>query len=109
MDVRFPVIAEVVKTAAREAATMGKPVRVTVATAMRVAESRGIEGIKEIRAVLDSIRVKDVTDHYVCGQFENIQNGLLRREPTFVRKVDDSLAPSLPVDVPVVENGVPNE
>lgn len=76
MDLRFPAVADIVYEAARVAHAMGRPVVPTVAAAVTVAENRKVKGTEEIRRTLNRLRVMDMVDHYVCGQFENIQNGL---------------------------------
>jgi hypothetical protein len=76
MDSRFPAVAHVVHQAAQVADKLGRPVVRSVGVAMQIAESRQIPGTAEIRRTLKKLRIADMVDHYVCGQFENIQNGL---------------------------------
>ena len=89
MDGRYPEIAEIVHKSATGAAQAKQSVIRTVITAMRIAESRDVSGTKEIRAILSQFGIKEMTDHYMCGQFENIQNGLDGLPATSVRPVPE--------------------
>lgn len=87
MDERYPEVAMIVHKTARHAAQMKAPVVHSVIGAMNVALAQGISGAEEIKAILAGFKVGDMTDHYVCGQFENIQNGLDGEESGFKRPV----------------------
>ena len=87
MDVRYPEIADIVHRSASGAAQAGQSVVRTVITAMRIAETRNVSGTKEIKSILSGFGVNEMTDHYMCGQFENIQNGIDRLPPTNARPV----------------------
>jgi len=76
MDERSPEIARIVSKVAAISQRLGRPVVKSVAAAMNVAEARKVPGTERIRKVLSGLRVVEMVDHYVCGQFENIQNGL---------------------------------
>ena len=93
MDERFPAIAFIVRQAATTASDMRRPIVETVVAAMKVAESRKVEGTEEIRSIMKEFRVSEMTDHYVAGQFENIQNGLDGNLPTFKRTMKKVSAP----------------
>jgi hypothetical protein len=89
MDQRFPAVAGVVRRTAREAVAQGKPVVQSVIAAMHVAEREKVEGVAEIRRRLTQFKVHQLTDHYLCGQFENIQNGLDGLPPTHERPLPE--------------------
>jgi hypothetical protein len=52
---------------------------------MQSALERGIPEAVKIFDRLKAYNVETMTDHYVCGQFDNIQNGLEGKEPSFSR------------------------
>lgn len=87
MDARYPDIAEIVHKTAGHAIRMKVAVVQSVIGAMNVAESQKVAGTDEIRKILDGFGVSDITDHYVCGQFENIQNGLDGKDPELQRPI----------------------
>jgi hypothetical protein len=91
MDQRFPAIADIVHKAAGHANKMKMPIVQSVIGAMNVAYAQKTEGVEEIKAILIGFRVEDMTDHYVCGQFENIQNGLDGKEPAFSRPIPERI------------------
>ena len=87
MDQRYPEIAVLVHRTARRAKKMKAPIVESVIGAMNVAYGQKISGAAEIKMILSGFRVGDMTDHYVCGQFENIQNGLDGKDPGFQRPI----------------------
>ena len=91
MDNRYPEVAEIVHATAGHASKMKVAVVQSVIGAMNVAKSQGVAGTDEIRRVLDGFGVSDMTDHYVCGQFENIQNGLDGKDPELQRPIPSAV------------------
>jgi hypothetical protein len=87
MDQRYPEIALIVHKTANRAAKMKAPIVQSVIGAMNVALGQKILGAEEIKAILAEFQVGDMTDHYVCGQLENIQNGLDEEAPGFRRPI----------------------
>ena len=87
MDRRYPEIADLVHRTARHASKMKLPIVRSVIGAMNVAHSQKVAGTEEIRAILSEFRVAEMTDHYVCGQFQNIQNGMDSKAPDFQRSI----------------------
>ena len=90
MDQRYPEIALIVHKTATRAAQMKMPIVHSVIGAMNVAYAQKIDGAEEIKQILLDFRVGDMTDHYICGQFENIQNGLDGKDPDFKRPIGSS-------------------
>ena len=76
MDEIFPEVSKIVKDAAVSAAKDNAPVRISVITAMNVALNRAIPDAVEIKERLLKFKIEQMTDHYVLGQFENINSGL---------------------------------
>lgn len=100
MDLRFPDVARVVHVAAESAAAMQRPIVTAIIAAMRIAEAREVPGTKDVRAILKSFRVADITDHYIAGQFENIQNGLDLKDPSWRRPLVEDVKQEDHVDKP---------
>lgn len=98
MDARYPEVAKVVRETARAAEEMKRPIVSSVIAAMQVAEKRNVPGIGEMRRIISQHRVAEMTDHYTCGQFENIQNGIEKKDPQFLRPIPESATASVPVD-----------
>lgn len=81
MDKRFPTVAEIVRRTIFE--VRGKnidPVQAIV-VAMGVAANRDEPEAKRIQEGLKKFGVPVITDHYVYGQFENLDNGINKRPP----------------------------
>ena len=91
MDKRYPEVADLVHLVARKAVDAKQPVVKSVIAAMNVALGKDMPEVKEITRILVSFGVADITDHYVCGQFENIQNGLDGNKPNFIRPIPEIL------------------
>ena len=90
MDKRYPQIADIVHKAAARAHRAKIPVVKTVLIAMRLARKREIPGADEIFRILREFRVGEMTDHFVCGQFQNIQNGLDGQLPANERPIPEA-------------------
>lgn len=76
MDAQFPELAEIVGRTVMTAQHLGRPVAESVGAIMKIAEKRNLPGVERIRKTMNALKIVDITDHYVCGQLENIQNGL---------------------------------
>lgn len=94
MDARYPDLANIVTLAARIARNNGKDVARTVMAAVKLAEGNGVAGIAEIRRINETFKLDTATDHYICGQFENIQNGIEKKPASYVRPI-----PPAPVEM----------
>lgn len=81
MDKRFPSLGEIVRKTVTMASQTGLPVVPTVVSAMNVAVKRGNMEALRIQEGLKKYRVDSMTDHYVYGQFENIDNGIAKKDP----------------------------
>ena len=81
MNRRFPQLAQLVESTARIARMRDLDVVSEVVSAMEHAVEAELEEAVEIRDRLSAFRIEQMTDHYRCGQFENIQNGLDKVSP----------------------------
>ena len=90
MDKRYPEVADLVHMVAKKAIDAKQPVVKSVVAAMNVALGKDMPEVKEIVRILVGFGVADITDHYICGQFENIQNGLDGSEPNFRRPIPEN-------------------
>ena len=76
MNAKYPQLAQLTESSARIAQKRHLDVVSEVVSAMEHAAEMGVDEAVEIRARLQAFKVDQMTDHYRCGQFENIQNGL---------------------------------
>ena len=81
MDARFPEVADIVKRTVATALGTGIPVVGLVVSAMNVAIKRESVEALRIRESLKRFEVDGMTDHYVLGQLENLDNGISKRQP----------------------------
>lgn len=81
MDKRFPAISEIVKKTAVLARQTGLPIVPSVTSAMITAAKMNNPEALRIQEGLKKYQVSSMTDHYVYGQFENLENGLEKRSP----------------------------
>ena len=81
MDNRFPLVADIVKKTTVMAKQTGLPIVETVVSAMNVAVKRANPEALRIQEGLKKYRVTSMTDHYIYGQFENLENGLAKKDP----------------------------
>ena len=81
MDKRFPEVANIVKKTVIMAKQTGLPIVNTVVSAMNVAVKRESPEALRIREGLKKYRVETMTDHYIYGQFENLERGLNKEAP----------------------------
>lgn len=84
MDKRFPSLGEMVRKTAIAATHAGLPVVNTVVSAMNVAVKRGDLEALRVQEGLKKYKTDSMTDHYVYGQFENLDNGLAKKPPDTV-------------------------
>lgn len=90
MDEKYPVLAQIVSKTIMMASERGQSVPDAVTRAMEMAEERGAPGSEEVRRVLDSLGIDEYTDHYICGQFQNIQRGF-SGDPASVKSGGDAV------------------
>ena len=89
MNERYPQLGQLVEATAKIAQVRGLDVVTEVVSAMKHAVDLGLDEAQEVKRTLALFKVNDMTDHYRCGQFENIQDGLNKVSPgTHVAVVD---------------------
>lgn len=87
MNRRYPQLAQLVESSARLARLRSLDVVEEVVSAMESAVEMELEEAVEVHQRLSVFNVGQMTDHYRCGQFENIQNGLDKVPPTAERSL----------------------
>ena len=90
MNRRFPQLAQLVESTARIAKLRNLDVVEEVVSAMEHAVDAGLEEAVEVKRRLSVFRIDQMTDHYRCGQFENIQNGLDKASPKTERQLGET-------------------
>lgn len=90
MNERYPQLGQIVETTSRLAQARGLDVVAEVVSAMGHAVDLGLDEAVEVKHTLDLFKVDGMTDHYRCGQFENIQDGLSRLPPGSRGAVDEA-------------------
>ena len=81
MNERYPQLARLVESTARIAESRQLDVVAEVVSAMNHAVELGLDEAGEIKRILGIFKIDSMTDHYRCGQFENIQDGLNKVAP----------------------------
>jgi hypothetical protein len=81
MNERYPQLGQIVETTSRLAQVRGLDVVAEVVSAMGHAVDLGLDEAADVKRILGLFKVKEMTDHYRCGQFENIQDGLGKAPP----------------------------
>ena len=81
MNIRYPQLAQLVESTARLAHLRKLDIVDQVVSAMEHAVSAGLEEAIDVQSRLKKFKIEKITDHYRCGQFENIQNGLDKISP----------------------------
>lgn len=81
MNQRYPQLGQLVESTSRIAQMRGLDVVGAVVSAMTNAADLGLDEANDVKRILDLFKVKGMTDHYRCGQFENIQDGLNKTKP----------------------------
>lgn len=81
MNNRYPQLGQIVETTSRLAQARGLDVVAEVVSAMGHAVDLGLDEAAEVKRILGLFKVDEMTDHYRCGQFENIQDGLSKATP----------------------------
>jgi hypothetical protein len=76
MDLEYPDLARLVQGVVEKCQETKAPVVRMVVEAMAMAEANGIPSAVEVKKRLIQYGIEGMTDHYICGQFTNIQNGL---------------------------------
>jgi hypothetical protein len=81
MNERYPQLGQLVESTSRLAQARGLDVVTEVVSAMGHAAELGLDEAVDVRRILGLFKVDEMTDHYRCGQFENIQDGLSKALP----------------------------
>ena len=81
MDARFPELSQIVKKTIASAQQTGLPPVDLVISAMNVAVRRDSQEALRIKEGLKKFKVESMTDHYVYGQLENLDNGINKLSP----------------------------
>lgn len=81
MNERYPQLTALLQNAARIAEARRLDVVAEVISAMEHAIELGLDEANEVKRILGLFKIETMTDHYRCGQFENIQDGLNKVAP----------------------------
>lgn len=81
MNERWPQLGQLVESAARVAELRKLDVVKAVVDAMDQAVDLQMNEALEVKAILGKFKIDTMTDHYRCGQFQNIQDGLDKAKP----------------------------
>lgn len=81
MNERFPILGQMVEVTSRIATVRNLNVVDQVMSAMNHAIEENLPEAIEVKKILSIFKVSKMTDHYRCGQFENIQDGLNSASP----------------------------
>lgn len=81
MNERYPRLAALVWNTAKIAEARRLDVVAEVVSAMNHAVELGLDEANEVKRILGLFRIDSMTDHYRCGQFENIQDGINKVAP----------------------------
>lgn len=81
MNERFPKLSNLVESTARIASIRNLDVISEVVSAMNYALESELDEAIEVKNILGMFQIETMTDHYRCGQFENIQDGLNKSSP----------------------------
>lgn len=92
MDKRFPITAQLVKLTVAEARRENMPLVDSVVKVMNLSLRRQDPEALQIKTILQRFAATGMTDHYVLGQLENVDNGMKKLDPDTPAKVE--LTPS---------------
>jgi len=81
MDRRYPTLANLVRGTVKLSKSRGRDPSMDVVMAMNEALDNGVPEAADVKSRLDKFKVTAMTDHYRCGQFENIDDGISKRKP----------------------------
>ena len=81
MNERYPQLGQLVEKTARIAELRKLDVVAEVVSAMDHAVELGLDEAVEVKKILGLFKIDTMTDHYRCGQFENIHDGLNKDKP----------------------------
>jgi hypothetical protein len=81
MNERYPQLAVLVKNTAGIAEARHLDIVAEVVSAMNHAVELGLDEAVEVKRILGVFKIDTMTDHFRCGQFENIQDGLNKVPP----------------------------
>jgi hypothetical protein len=87
MDARYPQLEQITANATRQALLHQRDVNDEILGAMERSFDLEIDEAVEVKGILGGFQISTMTDHYRAGQFENIQNGIDKQEPTFKRAI----------------------
>lgn len=87
MNDRYPQLAQLVVTTVKLSKLRELDPSHEVVSAMNNAAEMDLEEAVEIRERLKAFRISAMTDHFRCGQFENIQNGFEKVSPGYKRPI----------------------
>lgn len=90
MNERYPQLGQIVESTSRIAQQRGLDVVAEVMSAVGHAVDMGLDEALEVKRTLGLFKVSEMTDHYRCGQFENIQDGLNKAPPGSRCAVEDA-------------------
>jgi hypothetical protein len=91
MDGRYPQLEQITANAVRQAKLHRRDHVTEIVEAMERAVELDIDEAVEVKAILAQFRIESMTDHYRAGQFENIQNGLDKKDATHRRPIPASV------------------
>jgi len=81
MDREYPMLAALVRNAAKAAKVRGRDTVESVVAVLNAAVENETPEALDVKKRLEKFRVDTMADHYRCGQFENIDDGINRRKP----------------------------
>lgn len=81
MNDRFPQLHKLVESVARIAQLRNLDLISEIVAAMDHAVDMNHPEALEVKRILSKFKIESMTDHYRCGQFENIQDGLNKSSP----------------------------
>lgn len=87
MDSRYPQLNAIVAHAAKVATLNNRDLNGEIVEAMERAAELEVSEALEVKKINAQFGVGSMTDHYRCGQFQNIQNGLEKLAPNSRREV----------------------
>lgn len=81
MNERYPQLAQLLAATTRIAHRLKKNPDAEVLSAMHHAADLGMDEAVSVKHTLALFKVKTMTDHHRCGEFENIQDGMDKVAP----------------------------
>lgn len=81
MDTKYPLLGKLVRNAVKASRARSRDVAKDVVLVLNEALGEGLSEAVDIQQKLKKYKVTYMTDHYRCGQFENIDDGFGERSP----------------------------